>query len=248
MDNEAEVIRNQMADTRSSLQDKLEILEYQVKETVQEATDSVQTVKEAVKETVESVKEGVQETVESVKQSLDVGQQVQNHPWLFFAGAMAVGFVGTRLLSASSPAPRSQEPLPTPSPLLPRPVTVGGPRLTPRNGAKSPPPTAKPSIWSKIAEHYGDELNKLQGLAVGTVAAVIREMIEPATPPALAEQVNDILDSVTTKLGGKPVHGPILAPQGESKEKGEPAEYEHEAQVQKQANGRFGSKSQAFDV
>lgn len=102
MGNETEVIRQQMAETRSSLQDKLETLEQQVKETVQEATDSVQTVKEAVQETVgtvketvqdtvESVKGTVQDTVESVKQSLNVSDHVRNHPWLFFAGAATVG-------------------------------------------------------------------------------------------------------------------------------------------------------------
>jgi len=123
MANEPEVIRQQMEETRSDLQTKLETLEQQVKDTVQEATeavsDTVATVKETVKETVETVKETVEETVESVKETFNLTRQVQAHPWPAFACATLVGFVGSRLLLRW----RAQGETPAAAPtLLPRPV------------------------------------------------------------------------------------------------------------------------------
>jgi ElaB/YqjD/DUF883 family membrane-anchored ribosome-binding protein len=224
MDNETEVIRNQMDETRTSLQDKLETLEQQVKDTVQETTETVQTVTEAVQETVETVKDTVQETVVSIKQSLDLSQHVRAHPWLFFAGATAAGFIGGRLLSGGG---HHDEPSPGDA----TPVTyVAAPRA-PRNGAKTAPAApSQPSFWQRMLDKYSDEVGKLQGLAVATLAAVVREMVVPAAPPALAEQVGEILDNVTTKLGGTPLHGSLF----QSSTHGEGgSEVSREAQAQK---------------
>jgi ElaB/YqjD/DUF883 family membrane-anchored ribosome-binding protein len=206
MDNETEMIRQEMEERRNSLQDKLETLEQQVKETVQEATETVHTVTEAVQETVETVKESVQETVESVKQSLDVSQHYQAHPWVFIGGAAAAGFVGAHLLDRAMPEPRPTAVMPAVSASSFTPPTTGR-----GNGARVASQPPKPSLWEKIAEHYTEELKKLQGLAIGAVASVVRELITSSTGPAVAEQVNDLVDSVTVKLGGKPMHGPLFA-------------------------------------
>ena len=69
MDDEPEVIRQQMEETRSALTDKIERLEHQVVGTVQNTTravnDTVENVKEAVQETVSTVKDTVSGTVEA---------------------------------------------------------------------------------------------------------------------------------------------------------------------------------------
>src|SRR4051794_29513643 len=102
MDNEPEVIRQQMDETRTALTDKLELLEQQVVGTVQDATsavaETVGTVKQAVQDTVQSVKETVHETVESVKETFDLKNQVERRPWMMVAGATALGFLGGYLL------------------------------------------------------------------------------------------------------------------------------------------------------
>src|SRR5437868_9061606 len=103
MDNETEVIKQQMEETRESLSEKLGALEQHVLSTVQDTTDSVtntvETVKDAVQGTVSSVKETVADTVDTVKEAFDVRQQVERYPWAMLAGAVFVGYVGGRLLT-----------------------------------------------------------------------------------------------------------------------------------------------------
>jgi len=102
MENETDVIRDQMLETRTSLTEKLEALEEKVVSTVQGTTESVQeavqAVTESVQDTVTNVSESVQDTVESVKSTFDIRQHVEAHPWAMFGGAVAIGFLGGRLM------------------------------------------------------------------------------------------------------------------------------------------------------
>jgi len=178
----------------------------------------VQQVKEAVQETVETVKGSFEETVVSVQQSLNIVRHVEEHPCLMFFGAVGLGFVGTRLLlteksSTTYPAQLSRE--------VTEPVrsTSGH-----RNGKNRHATSQKPGFWQSIAERYSDELSKLEGLAISAVASVVRESLTSAAPPALAEQVTEIIDNFTTKLGGKPMQGSLFQTSSAAKP-------EHEAEM-----------------
>lgn len=212
MDNESEVIRQQMEDTRSSLQDKLETLEQQVKDTVQNATEAVNetvsTVKEAVQDTVGTVKESVQETVDTVKDTLDLRQQVQRHPWPMFCGAAVLGFIGGRLLQRSRPVASS----------APANVPPARPYQAPSPIEAASTPAPPRSWWDVFAQEYGDELDKVKGLAISTLGGLVREMATQAAPPALKEEIKGVVDSVTTKLGGHLLQGSLLTPPSETPE------------------------------
>jgi len=200
MDYESEVINRQMEDTRSALQDKLETLEQQVKDTVQGATDAVndtvETVKDAVQETVGTVKDTVQDTVQSVKSSLDIAQHVRDHPWPMFVGAATVGFLASRWLGARGRATsRVELPLPVPHSGLAGPV-LQAPLQAPKEN------------W--LTTHYREELGKLKGLALGVVGGLVREMLTSSAAPALSDQIKDVVDSLTVKMGGRLIEGPIL--------------------------------------
>jgi ElaB/YqjD/DUF883 family membrane-anchored ribosome-binding protein len=196
MDNESEVIRQEMEETRTALQDKLETLEQQVKETISSAS-------EAVADTVETVKEAVHDTVDSVKETFDLRQQVEKHPWEMFLGAAVVGFLGGHLLHRAL-TPRAVAFVPPPfSPSYNAPLMQG-------NGPAVPPPAPKRSVLEEVAETYQDELTKLKGLAISTVGGLVREMLSQSAPPPMVEQIRDVVDSVTTKLGGHPFDEPII--------------------------------------
>ena len=216
MDNEPEeVILQQMVETRASLKDKLESLEQQVKETVQGATDAVETVKETVEsvketvgDTVESVKETVGDTVESVKESFNLSKHVQNYPWPAFACATVVGFMGGRLLNQARTGDKQDSAASGKVPDAP-------PSRHRNSNSGSSTPAAQAEgrgWWDWVADHYKDELNKVKGLAVATVGAVVRDMVTAELAPEFAQRIKDAIDSFTMKLGGEPIKSPILEP------------------------------------
>jgi ElaB/YqjD/DUF883 family membrane-anchored ribosome-binding protein len=227
MDNETEVIRQQMEETRSSLTDKLETLEQQVVDTVETATsavtDTVENVKEAVQDTVATVKGSVQETVEGVKHTFDLRLQVDRHPWAMMAGSVALGFFGGRLLkSATTGEARRLDRYAASAhgadmPEGPDRSRDGARGYEPvasasrRNGIHPPRlEAAQPSFLSELGDKYESEIGKLKKLAIGTALAVVRDAIQPSIPEQMKSQVIDVINSVTTKLGGEVIEGPIL--------------------------------------
>jgi ElaB/YqjD/DUF883 family membrane-anchored ribosome-binding protein len=226
MENEPEVIRQQMEETRASLTEKLETLEQQVVETVQGATtavtETVENVKEAVQETVETVKDSVHGTVESVKTTLDVRRQVDQHPWLMVGGSVAVGFVAGRLLDRFqhqgpqyAPMPEIAHPHPQAAWSAPRTDDWTGPpahaEMEPRR--PTPPPAEEPSQPSQIsmlAQRFSPEIDTIKGLALGTLLGVVRDLVVRYVPEKLGPQVGEVVDSITTKLGGRPISGSVL--------------------------------------
>lgn len=207
MDNQEELIRQQMEATRTSLQDKLETLEQQVKDTVQHTT-------EAVTETVDTVKEAVHETVNSVKSTFDLRHQVEQHPWGMMAGATLAGFFCGRLLGSVANAAHQETWSAPPSYRPPsRSYRDGG--LTGMNMGQAaaslqPPPIPQRTWMDTLFDEYKEEINKIKGLAIATVAGVVREMLTDAAPAPMESQIKEVVDSVTRKLGGDPIEGSIL--------------------------------------
>jgi len=225
MANESEVIQHQMEETRTALQDKLETLEQQVKNTVQDATeavsdtvasvkdvvqDTVETVKDSVHDTVETVKDSLHDTVESVKDTFDMASHVRAHPWPMLLGATAIGFFAERWFMRGPSAAIASAP--AAAPVMAYNHGTGGNGFTAAPLIESAPAAPKQHWWNSVAEQYGDEIAKFKGLALGTIGGIIREMVTSSVAPALAEQIKEIVDGTTVKMGGHLVEGPILPP------------------------------------
>jgi ElaB/YqjD/DUF883 family membrane-anchored ribosome-binding protein len=228
-----EVIRHQMEDTRTALTEKLETLENQVVETVQGAVQTVQgataavsetvatikdtvqdtvcTVKDTVEGTVAAVKGTVQDSVETMKDWMDVRVHVDRHPWLMVGGAAAIGFcVGAMLGKRPSAAlPVEAVRVEPPRPEVPRATT--GQRLHhhPNGGSREKrrqePSSTMASTMASWLSEFTPEINKLKSLALGTLLGTAREMILQAVPQHMGQQLKDIVDNVTTKIGGEPI-------------------------------------------
>jgi len=209
VDNELEVIRNEMEETRSSLADKLEALESEFRGTVEGATSAVANTVEAVQETVATVKETVQETVESVKETLDIRKHVERHPWAMFGGACALGCLAGFLLG---PRRRSRPPAEAAPSAPPIPTRNGAGH---RNGAaqKTSARTEEPGVVESTFQ-------ELRGLAVGTLMSVLREVLSSAVPSSLAPDLAGVVDDLTTKLGGKPLRRSETADQQDAATQG----------------------------
>jgi len=226
MDNEPEeVIKQQMLETRASLAEKLETLEQQVVGTVQSATtavtDTVESVKDAVQETVEMAKTSVYDTVEAVKDTFDLSRHVREHPWLMVGGSVAVGFAGGCLLSRADSAANGTDNgayaggVPSLSSLGARSVPGRDGEAGQPRGEEAPPAmaasaSARQSPLGDLGQKFETEINKLKGLAVGTMLGAVRDLIASSAPPQLGPQLAEIIDSATVKLGGQPIRGPVL--------------------------------------
>jgi ElaB/YqjD/DUF883 family membrane-anchored ribosome-binding protein len=214
MDNEPEVTREQMQETRTALSEKLETLEQQVVDTVQGATN-------AVAETVENVKDAVHETVENVKDTFNLQLQVKRHPWGMVAGSLALGYLGGYLLfrrgSARSKANGGSQPAPPDSPQITKQQNgaVKGHRSVEEASRKQPvqevsQSPSEPGWLSGVNNLFGTEITKLKGLVIGTVLSVVRDMITQSVPEQTKPALAEVMDSITVKLGGEPIRGPVV--------------------------------------
>ncbi len=210
MDAEPDVIREDIEQTRSALAEKLETLESQVRETVQDA-------KEKVEETIENVTSTVQDTVESVQQTFDLNYQMQRRPWTLMAGSVAAGFLVAFLVNRSqrprydgAEQDRSAGYGYGPSSASAAAQTVERTATAFRPPESQPPASEppRPGLLSGLAERFEPEINMAKEMAIGFAAGLVRDMLKEAVP-ALGNQVQRMMDSATTKLGGKPVEGPV---------------------------------------
>lgn len=212
---EPEAIRQQMDATRGSLSEKLEVLEQKVASTVEQATsavtETVATVKESVQASAFAVKESVQASVDTVAETFDLNRQVQRHPWAMLGGSVALGFLGGWMLGgergngargSSSDSMAGSTPLPAQAPRVNR-VFAPAPEESPA----APP---KPSWLAQMTASLAPEIEKLKGLAVGTLGGVARDLVTEWAPANLRGQLAGVMDDLTTKLGGEPISGPVL--------------------------------------
>jgi ElaB/YqjD/DUF883 family membrane-anchored ribosome-binding protein len=215
MENETDVTRAQMDETRASLSQKLETLEKHVVDTVHGAADMMG-------QTVDNVKEAVHETVENVKETFDLPLQVTRHPWAMVGGSIALGYLGGYLLYRLGTAqPRangwSQPAAPASPRIIDKPNGVAKePRFQEEAPATKPVQNAAPAAaaepgWLDGVQHrFEAEIHKVTELAIGTALGVVRDMITQSAPDVMKAGLTDVIDGITVKLGGEPIHGPVL--------------------------------------
>jgi ElaB/YqjD/DUF883 family membrane-anchored ribosome-binding protein len=214
MAEEPDVIRQQIEQTRESLTQKLETLEGQVKDTVASVTSAVETtvetVKSKVEDTVQAVTSGVEETVETVKRTFDIPYQVDRHPWAMAGGSLLVGLaagflVGRPRRSFVRRATWAEVPAGLASA-----CSAPQPESYPPAGFQPAAEEHRPGLLSSLLSSFEPELEKVKQAAIGTLMAAARDYLTRTVPPPLASNVAEILDSVTRKMGGEPIHGNLF--------------------------------------
>jgi len=214
MENETELIRDQMAETRSALSEKLEALQDQVLGTVEgttrSVTDTVEAVQEAVQDTVGTVKESFQETVQTVKSAFDLSEQTEKHPWLMMGGAVVVGFVGGRLLMG-----RDYQALPPPS-------DGSAERRPPSRteAATAAVSSAASTTASWLEELAAPLIKQAEGLALGVLAGVAADLVQTSAPEGMRGQLNEMVEKFASSVGTTPLRGLFTDNQAGSKADG----------------------------
>jgi ElaB/YqjD/DUF883 family membrane-anchored ribosome-binding protein len=174
MEDQAELIREDMKETRENLTDKLETLEEKV-------TDSLSAAQHSVTDTVETIKEGVQESVASVREALDIPRHVREHPWLMMGGGVLVGFVAHSLLMPSRRSRRSQQ--------MGRMTSSGGVTTT---AGESP----NGSGWNL----FGSTWQKLRRSAARTALDLVGRAAKQSLPGELGASISSTVDEMSSKL------------------------------------------------
>jgi len=216
-------IRHQMDETRTALTDKLERLEKQVTNTVQGAAqsvgDTVENVKHAIDDTVhnvtasvQNVKDSFQDTMHAVGEAFSISHHVERHPWTMVAGATAVGFVAGYVMtqrSGDARAERKFRHLAASQGRVPEsdyePVPQYMPQPT-RAASSSTMHHMKDSNGSNaFMEWLRPATSQIQALAVGAALGLLRDMIKQSVPPAMTPKVTELVNGLTTSLGGQVV-------------------------------------------
>lgn len=203
---EPEEIRQQIDETRSAITEKLEALEEHVTDTVQNVKETVQdtitTVKETVQDTVETVKETVQDTVSTVKETFDLRLQTERHPWPMMGGSFVTGFVAGALIGERRRRRRM------PMDELASSGEAFREDVEPEYRGPAPVEPRRPGLLDR----FQNEIDQLKGLAIGYLLSAVRDVFQENVPQ-YKEQIRDVMDNITTKLGGEPVRGPVFAGQ-----------------------------------
>jgi len=201
MENETDMIRDQMAETRTSLTEKIDKLQEQVLGTVEgttrTVTQTVEAVQEAVQDTVGSVKESFQDTVDTVKSAFDLSEQMNKHPWLMMGGAVAVGFLGGRMLLGHDYK------------ALPPPSDGSAPRRPP---SRTEATTAAVSSAASATAGWLEELaapllKQAEQMALGMLAGVASDLIHSSAPEGMRGQLNEMVEKFASSAGTTPIRG-----------------------------------------
>jgi hypothetical protein len=187
------LIHRRMERTRTALAEKFDLLGQRVR---------------GAAKVVENVTEAVQDTVETVQ---TVRLDIRRHPLLMVGGAMAVGYVGGLLLRPSAPVPTQPAFGPTAHQHTASP-------------AQSAPISEAVSGWLyQLAGVLGIDARRLKRQAVGAAVGVARDLIAREIPKEVQPLWENITRTLTLRLGGEPIPGPLIPPAEErpDQEKGE---------------------------
>lgn len=225
MEDQSKSIMKDMEQTRSAMSAKLEALEDKVTGTVQPVTEAVERVTEAaatavervteaatdivdsVKETVQGVSEKVEETAVSVAKALSLREQAERHPWLVFGAAATTGcivgtFLGGRTRRRSNRGSMAQD-------VRPRHGKEGNGKSHPKEAAAPRRAAAMEATSHEGA--FGETLQHLKGLAIGSLMSLVRDIAKRSIPGAIGEKLAEEVESLTTRLGAQPIAGPVLS-------------------------------------
>jgi ElaB/YqjD/DUF883 family membrane-anchored ribosome-binding protein len=177
-----------------------------VKESFSDAADSV---RDTFAGAAQSVKETFRNVSESVRDTFDLPKQVDHHPWLMMGGAVAVGFVAGKLLDYG---PETMEAVHTAAHTGGRLAQSAASLAAATASAANATASASGGWMAALEKMFGPEVNKVKEMAIGALGGIIRDVAVQAAPEPMARQVRELIDSFTSKLGGKPVEGAVLGP------------------------------------
>ena len=207
-----QVIKAQMATTRSSLAEKIETLEERVVHSMHDANDvlheTIDSAREVVHDTVATVKstmastgDMVKSSVTSVKDTFDVPLQVERHPWSAVGTAAIAGFAlgsigetGSRRTSARCEN-LDTNPKNEPHDIRTDPASLNSPTE----------PSADNRPARNVSKVIANHLEPLKSFAIGAVMASIQNVLAKGLHEEWRRPLFEAIDDITLELGGRPL-------------------------------------------
>lgn len=200
MVNEPEVIREQMMETRSCLEEKLETLECRLADAAESITDSA-------KETANTVRDSVHDSVRTIQNAFDVKRQVERQPWVAVAVSVGAGYVCGRLLEDHGSHA-----------IADKHFTTASRGLSGQGNGPAPGQGQTGSRMKHALSSLEPDISRIKELGLGIAFGIVRDFVRDIAAPSLKNQFGDIIDDITTRLGGKPLPSPVFEGlQGEDK-------------------------------
>jgi len=67
----------------------------------------------------------------------------------------------------------------------------------------------------QLTEQFAPEVDKVKGLAIGALGALVRDFVTQSASGQLGGQLSQVIDDFPRKLGGEPIRGSLF-PSGNS--------------------------------
>jgi hypothetical protein len=197
-----EEVRQQITRTRSSLVQKIDSLEKQVKTTIDGSA--------------ESFKEKVEQVAQSVKETFDLRRQLEQRPWAILGGSLVVGYLagsvvlrGSGIRSTTDRAAAADGDVA--SNLEPPPAEMELPATDQPSLARSSDRTeardSAPTFLEELTQQLAPELNELKALAIRVAAELLREVIKQMVESARSSHVARATESAPRQEDCAPAPG-----------------------------------------
>jgi hypothetical protein len=176
----------------------------EMQDTKQALVEKLGMIGDQVREQIDTTKERVSDKVDSIKENFSIKHQVETHP----IGAVSAAVVAGLAIGSLANSRRAS-----------RTYTPNLESSSAKEWINSAEMSRGPSMISKLADRFSDEINMVKGMVAGVVAKNAREFISQKYPK-FAPEVTNVIHSMAAKFGApedqsSPTDYPRSAPQRE---------------------------------
>jgi hypothetical protein len=75
--------------------------------------------------------------------------------------------------------------------------------------------SSRGSVLGSLMEKVRPEIQEIEGIAIGAIGALIRDLIRQNAAEPIAEQLEPVANRLTSKLGGRVIEKPLLSQSGD---------------------------------
>jgi len=74
---------------------------------------------------------------------------------------------------------------------------------------------SRPGVLGSLLQKIRPEIQEIEGIAIGAIGALIRDLIHQNAAEPIAEQLEPVANRLTSKFGGRVIEEPLLSQSGD---------------------------------